>query len=120
MRLTVYTDFSLRVLMYVALHRDRLPTIAEIAGAKAPRDTDGCVGGLAKAGRTRPRDDDLRRLRRDQSCVHPRGKRLAVRLDGCGVRYGRGDNAARWLVPQHVADVVARESGDGGGFLSFA
>ncbi|WP_421932423.1 Rrf2 family transcriptional regulator [Phenylobacterium sp.] len=33
MRLTVYTDFSLRVLMYVALHRDRLPTIAEIAAS---------------------------------------------------------------------------------------
>jgi Rrf2 family nitric oxide-sensitive transcriptional repressor len=31
MRLTVYTDYALRVLMYVALHRDRLPTIAEIA-----------------------------------------------------------------------------------------
>lgn len=33
MRLTVYTDFSLRVLMYVALHRDRRPTIAEIAAS---------------------------------------------------------------------------------------
>ena len=33
MRLTVYTDYALRVLMYVALHRDRLPTIAEIAGS---------------------------------------------------------------------------------------
>lgn len=33
MRLTVYTDFSLRVLMYLALHRDRLPTIAEIAAS---------------------------------------------------------------------------------------
>ena len=33
MRLTVYTDFSLRVLMYVALHRDRLPTISEIAAS---------------------------------------------------------------------------------------
>jgi Rrf2 family nitric oxide-sensitive transcriptional repressor len=32
MRLTVYTDFSLRVLMYLALHPDRRPTIAEIAG----------------------------------------------------------------------------------------
>lgn len=31
MRLTVYTDYALRVLMYVALHPDRLPTIAEIA-----------------------------------------------------------------------------------------
>jgi Rrf2 family nitric oxide-sensitive transcriptional repressor len=31
MRLTVYTDFSLRVLMYVALHPERRPTIAEIA-----------------------------------------------------------------------------------------
>lgn len=31
MRLTVYTDFSLRVLMYVALQPERLPTIAEIA-----------------------------------------------------------------------------------------
>lgn len=32
MRLTVYTDFSLRMLMYLAVHPDRLPTIAEIAG----------------------------------------------------------------------------------------
>ena len=31
MRLTSYTDFSLRVLMYLALHPDRRPTIAEIA-----------------------------------------------------------------------------------------
>jgi Rrf2 family nitric oxide-sensitive transcriptional repressor len=31
MRLTVYTDFSLRTLIYVALHPERLPTIAEIA-----------------------------------------------------------------------------------------
>ena len=29
MRLTAYTDFSLRVLMYLALHPDRRPTIAE-------------------------------------------------------------------------------------------
>ena len=33
MRLTVYTDFSLRVLMYVALHPERLPTIGEIASS---------------------------------------------------------------------------------------
>lgn len=33
MRLTAYTDFSLRVLMYVALHPDPKPTIAEIARA---------------------------------------------------------------------------------------
>lgn len=33
MRLTAYTDFSLRVLMYVALHPDPKPTIGEIAGA---------------------------------------------------------------------------------------
>lgn len=33
MRLTIFTDFSLRVLMYVALHRDSLPTIAEIAAS---------------------------------------------------------------------------------------
>jgi Rrf2 family nitric oxide-sensitive transcriptional repressor len=31
MRLTVYTDYALRVLMYAALHSDRLPTISEIA-----------------------------------------------------------------------------------------
>jgi Rrf2 family nitric oxide-sensitive transcriptional repressor len=31
MRLTSYTDFSLRVLMYLALHPERRPTIAEIA-----------------------------------------------------------------------------------------
>jgi Rrf2 family nitric oxide-sensitive transcriptional repressor len=31
MRLTVYTDYSLRVLMYVTLHADRRPTIPEIA-----------------------------------------------------------------------------------------
>ena len=33
MRLTVYTDFALRVLMYVALQPERRPTIAEIAGS---------------------------------------------------------------------------------------
>ena len=31
MRLTSYTDYSLRVLMYLALNPDRRPTIAEIA-----------------------------------------------------------------------------------------
>jgi Rrf2 family nitric oxide-sensitive transcriptional repressor len=31
MRLTVYTDFALRSLMYIAVNPDRLPTIAEIA-----------------------------------------------------------------------------------------
>jgi Rrf2 family nitric oxide-sensitive transcriptional repressor len=31
MRLTAYTDFSLRVLIYLAVHPDRRPTIAEIA-----------------------------------------------------------------------------------------
>jgi Rrf2 family transcriptional regulator, nitric oxide-sensitive transcriptional repressor len=35
MRLTVYTDFSLRVLMYVALHPNRRPTIGEIASSYA-------------------------------------------------------------------------------------
>jgi Rrf2 family nitric oxide-sensitive transcriptional repressor len=33
MRLTVYTDFSLRVLMYVALQPERRPTIAEVAAS---------------------------------------------------------------------------------------
>ena len=33
MRLTVYTDYSLRVLMYVALHPDRRPTITEVASS---------------------------------------------------------------------------------------
>jgi Rrf2 family nitric oxide-sensitive transcriptional repressor len=33
MRLTVYTDYALRLLMYLALHPDRRPTIGEIAGA---------------------------------------------------------------------------------------
>ncbi len=33
MRLTVYTDFSLRMLMYLALHPERRPTIAEIASS---------------------------------------------------------------------------------------
>ncbi len=32
MRLTRYSDFSLRVLIYLALNPDRRPTIAEIAG----------------------------------------------------------------------------------------
>ena len=31
MRLTSYTDFSLRVLMYLSINTDRRPTIAEIA-----------------------------------------------------------------------------------------
>jgi Rrf2 family transcriptional regulator, nitric oxide-sensitive transcriptional repressor len=33
MRLTVFTEYSLRVLMYLALHPDRYVTIAQIAGA---------------------------------------------------------------------------------------
>lgn len=33
MRLTVYTDYALRVLMYAALHPKRRPTISEIATA---------------------------------------------------------------------------------------
>ncbi len=33
MRLTVYTDYALRVLMYAALHPKRRPTISEIAAA---------------------------------------------------------------------------------------
>ncbi len=33
MRLTVYTDYSLRVLMFVALHPERRPTIAEVASS---------------------------------------------------------------------------------------
>ena len=33
MRLTVYSDYALRVLMYAALHPERLCTIGEIAGA---------------------------------------------------------------------------------------
>jgi Rrf2 family transcriptional regulator, nitric oxide-sensitive transcriptional repressor len=32
-RLTVYTDYSLRLLMYLAIHRDGLATISEIAEA---------------------------------------------------------------------------------------
>src|ERR1700712_5941241 len=32
-RLTVYTDFSLRLLMYVAVRRDTLATIGEVADA---------------------------------------------------------------------------------------
>ena len=31
MRLTVYTDYALRVLMYLAVHADPMPTIGEIA-----------------------------------------------------------------------------------------
>jgi len=35
MRLTVYTDYSLRLLMYLAVKRDGLATIAEVAGRYA-------------------------------------------------------------------------------------
>ena len=35
MRLTSFSDYTLRVLMYLALERDRLATIPEIAAARA-------------------------------------------------------------------------------------
>jgi Rrf2 family nitric oxide-sensitive transcriptional repressor len=35
MQLTVYTDYALRVLMYLAIHDDRLVTIAEMASTYA-------------------------------------------------------------------------------------
>ena len=35
MQLTVYTDYALRVLMYLAVHDDRLVTIAEMASTYA-------------------------------------------------------------------------------------
>ena len=35
MRLTRYTDYAVRVLMYLAVHPDRLCSIGEIAGAYA-------------------------------------------------------------------------------------
>jgi Rrf2 family nitric oxide-sensitive transcriptional repressor len=33
MQLTLYTDYSLRVLLYLAMHRDRLVTISEVTEA---------------------------------------------------------------------------------------
>ena len=39
MRLTTFSDYTLRVLIYLAVHPDRLVTIAEIAAPCAPSQT---------------------------------------------------------------------------------
>ena len=46
MRLTTYTDYGLRVLMYVALKEGELATIQEIADAYAHLQEPSDEGGL--------------------------------------------------------------------------
>ncbi len=68
MRLSDYTDYTLRVLMYCAAHRDRLVTIAEIADAYrvSKNHLMKIVNDLARQGvleTTRGRGGGLRLLK---------------------------------------------------------
>lgn len=68
MRLAEYTDYTLRVLMYCAAHRDRLVTIAEIAGTHevSKNHLMKIVNDLARQGvlaTTRGRGGGLRLVR---------------------------------------------------------
>ena len=74
MRLTVYTDFSLRVLMFVALQPERLPTIAEIAASYgiSKNHLMKVVYELGQAGyieTVRGKNGGLRLARRPQDIV---------------------------------------------------
>jgi len=72
MRLSDYTDYTLRVLMYCAAHRDRLVTIAEIAEVHAVSKNHlmKIVNDLAREGvleTTRGRGGGLRLLKSPQA-----------------------------------------------------
>ncbi|MBP6902235.1 MAG: Rrf2 family transcriptional regulator [Burkholderiaceae bacterium] len=74
MRLSEYTDYTLRVLMYCAAHRDRLVTIGELADRHglSKNHLMKVVNDLARQGlveTTRGRGGGLRLLREPQTIV---------------------------------------------------
>lgn len=58
MRLTQFSDYAMRLLIYAAVHRDRLVTIEEVAGVYAISR-----GHLMKVANTLTRNDLLRAVR---------------------------------------------------------
>ena len=91
MRLTDYTDYTLRVLMYCAAHRERLVTIAELAGHHevSKNHLMKIVNDLARQGTvetTRGRGGGLRLLK-NPSDIHVgdvvRGAETDFRLVEC-------------------------------------
>lgn len=102
MRLTLYTDYALRLLMYLALHEDRLSTISEVAAsyeisrnqlmkvashlaaAGYIKSMRGKGGGLklARASRSISLGDVVRYTEPDMAlvvCFEPVGERCAIR-----------------------------------------
>jgi Rrf2 family transcriptional regulator, nitric oxide-sensitive transcriptional repressor len=119
MHLKRYTDFSLRVLMYLGLHRERLVTIAEIATAFAisrnhlmkvaqnltasgfVRSVPGKNGGLALA--RKPADINLGQVVRQMEgnfeiveCFNPDDLHCRI-LPVCGLKALLGDATDRFL-----------------------
>ncbi|MEO5733298.1 MAG: Rrf2 family transcriptional regulator [Rubrivivax sp.] len=85
MRLTDYTDYSLRVLMYCASHRDRLVTIAELAEQHrvSKNHLMKVVNDLARSGH-------LETIRGRSGGVRLLGDPAAIRV-GDVVRQGESD-----------------------------
>ena len=136
MQLTRYSDYSLRVLMYLALEPDRLSTIEEIAGSydisKAHlmkvvhqlglrgyvETVRGRRGGLRLA--RRPEEirlgDVLRSTEGDMAlveCFNPAGSQCAIE-PACRLRLVLHDALAAFLavLDRHtLADLVARRRG---------
>jgi Rrf2 family transcriptional regulator, nitric oxide-sensitive transcriptional repressor len=119
MRLTVYTDFALRTLMYVAINPDPLPTIAEIAESYriSKNHLMKVVYELGQAGyleTVRGRNGGLRLARRPEDirlgevvrttepdmalvpCFEPLGAACAI-LPACKLRAALHEAAAAFL-----------------------
>ncbi|MGE5567254.1 MAG: Rrf2 family transcriptional regulator [Parcubacteria group bacterium] len=135
MRLTTYTDYTLRVLMYVASEPDRLATIGEIAGAHGISknhlmkvvnrlgawgllaNVRGKGGGLrlARAPETIGLGEVIRKSEPDFAlvpCFQTTGGACAIR-PACSLRHALAEAQAAFLAVLDrytLADLVANKS----------
>lgn len=97
MKLSTFSDYTLRVLMYLAIHRDRLATIPEIAAAYDISENHlmKVVHQLARAGTV--------------ESVRGKGGGIRLALDPGKIRLGQVVRAS-----ERDAPIVECLSGDGG------